>query len=249
MIKNIYNKKIKVTLKPVPIVLPEDIQQKIEAHWEKIKQENPTLWNGEIVCVTDYFETEQELIIVCQKSNYAHYLYDERIGLPDQYKCYNLFADGLLETQDGYYVIGELEENMSYPFCLQLPGENVDNQDIVGEKIDILHTIQREVQEELNIDVTDQEQVLESELKYFMHTLGKGNGYGVVRKTKLKKTAEQMKEHYCNYLTYLKENNLEVEFGKIHLLKKQEALAKLEKLPNPRRGYLKLLIQEDTRII
>ena len=230
MIKNIGRKKLKMILQPGKIEFPVEIRQKIEEHWKKVIGENSNLWNGEIVCVTDYFETETELI-----------------GLPDKYKCYNLFADSLLETQDGYYVIGELEENMSYPFCLQLPGGNVDLNDINDEKIDILHAIQREVLEELNVDIQDENQVIESNLKYLMHVLGKGNGYGVVAKTKLKMKAKQMKEHYEQYLKYLKENNLEVEFGKIHLLPKETVLEELRKIPNPQREYLQPLMEEESR--
>jgi len=247
MIKNIGRKKLKMILQPGKIEFPVEIRQKIEEHWKKVIGENSNLWNGEIVCVTDYIEAETELTMVCQKSDYAHYLYDERIGLPDKYKCYNLFADSLLETQDGYYVIGELEENMSYPFCLQLPGGNVDLNDINDEKIDILHAIQREVLEELNVDIQDENQVIESNLKYLMHVLGKGNGYGVVAKTKLKMKAKQMKEHYEQYLKYLKENNLEVEFGKIHLLQKETVLEELRKIPNPQREYLQPLMEEESR--
>lgn len=247
MIKNIEGKMVKVLLKNGKVQLPEEIRQKMNEYWENVVAQNSNLWNGEIVCVIDYIETDRELTIVCQKSDYAHYLYDERIGLPDQYKCYNVFADSLLETQDGYYVIGELDEKMSYPFCMQLPGGNVDNNDRIENEFDILHAIQREVWEELNIDIQDTNQVTENKLKYFMHVLGKGNGYGIVAKTKLKMLAQQMKEYYDKYLVYLKENNLEIEFGKIHLIKKENALSELEKLPNPKREYLKLLLQEDSK--
>ncbi len=119
--------------------------------------------------------------------------------------------------------------------------------DINDEKIDILHAIQREVLEELNVDIQDENQVIESNLKYLMHVLGKGNGYGVVAKTKLKMKAKQMKEHYEQYLKYLKENNLEVEFGKIHLLQKETVLEELRKIPNPQREYLQPLMEEESR--
>lgn len=247
MIKNIEGKTVKVLLKDGKVQLPEEIKQKINEHWEKVVTQNPNLWNGEITCVIDYIENDKELTIVCKKTDYAHYLYDEQIGLPDQYKCYNVFADSLLETQDGYYVIGELDEKMSYPFCMQLPGGNVDDNDMVENEFNILHAIQREVLEELNIDIQDINQVTQNKLKYVMHVLGKGNGYGIVAKTKLKMSAQQMKEYYDKYLLYLKENNLEVEFGKIYCIKKEKFLTELEKLPNPKRAYLKPLIQEDIK--
>lgn len=130
---------------------------------------------------------------------------------------------------------------------MQLPGGNVDHNDMIENEFNIFHAIQREVMEELNIDIQNTNQVIENKLKYLMHVLGKGNGYGIVAKTKLKMSAQQMKEYYEKYLGYLKENNLEIEFGKIHLIKKENALEELEKLPNPKRAYLKPLIQEDCK--
>lgn len=99
MIKNIEGKIVKVILKNGKVQLPEEIKQKINEYWENVVAQNSNLWNGEIICVINYMETDKKLTIVCQKSDYAHYLYDERIGLPDQYKCYNVFADSLLETR------------------------------------------------------------------------------------------------------------------------------------------------------
>ena len=40
------------------------------------------------------------------------------------------------------------------------------------------------------------------------------------------------------YVEYLKENNLEIEFGKIHFIKKGETTKRLEVLDNPKRNYL-----------
>ena len=65
------------------------------------------------MCVVEYKRDGNEIVITCKKSDYAHYLYDERIGLPQRYACNNLVAGCLLETSDNYYIVGELEENTS----------------------------------------------------------------------------------------------------------------------------------------
>lgn len=50
----------------------------------------------------------------------THYLFDERVGIEGQYGCYNLNCGILLETQDGYYIVGEMNETTSYPKGLQI---------------------------------------------------------------------------------------------------------------------------------
>ena len=49
------------------------------------------------------------------------------------------------------------------------------------------------------------------------------------------------------YYEYLKENNLEVEFKKLHFLEKDNAVEELNKLSNPRRNYLIPLLQIDSK--
>lgn len=62
-------------------------------------------------------------------------------------------------------------------------------------------------------------------------------------------TAEDMNNHFKKYYKHLKENNLEIEFKKLHFLKKEKAIEILEKLDNPKRSYLIPLIQSDLKSI
>ena len=48
-------------------------------------------------------------------------------------------------------------------------------------------------------------------------------------------------------LEYLKENNLEIEFGKLHFIKKGKTTEELEKFTNPKRDYLKNLLEMDSQ--
>lgn len=246
MIKNIENKEISITYENKNVILPKEINEKIQKSWKEFTQKNPVLYNGEVTCVSKYEYNDNELNITCQKSDFAHYLYDERIGLPLEYSCINISAGCLLETSDGYYVIGELDEKMSYPHVLQISGGNVDKKDIENGIVDIVKTISREVMEEINIDLYNENQVYNLKLKYIYET--EENDKPKVQffaKANLKMTAEEMKVYYDNYFEYLKINNLEIEFGKIHLVKKSHAVEILEKINNPKREYLIPLVKAD----
>ena len=96
MIQNIEGLKIKVRIKNEQFQLPQEIRNKIDEFWENAKKETPGLWNGELMCVSEYKRQENEILITCKKTNYSHYLYDERIGLPEQYACSSLVAGCLL---------------------------------------------------------------------------------------------------------------------------------------------------------
>ena len=60
-------------------------------------------------------------------------------------------------------------------------------------------------------------------------------------------TKAQIQEYYEQYLKYLKDNNLEIEFGRIHFIKKDKTTEELEKFENPKREYLKSLLEIDSK--
>lgn len=250
MIYEIENKDIKVILKNERLKLPEDLKRKIEENFEKIKESGANVWNGEVLCAAENSVTENSVELICKKSDYAHYLYGERIGCPKEYSCKNLSAGCLLETIDNYYVVGELDSSTSYPTVMQVTGGGVEKNDINDGSINVMSTITREALEELNIDLNDENKILDNKIKYmYISEENEQPGIMFFSKAKIKMTSEEMQRHFEQYYEYLKNNNLEIEFGKLHLLKKDEALEQLEKLQNPKRIYLIPLINADSKNI
>ena len=244
MVYEIKNKEIRVILKDEKIELPKVLRKKIDENFEDIKKSGANVWNGEVLCVAKIDVTDKLVEIICKKSDYAHYLYGERIGLPEEYCCRNLSAGALVETTDNYYVVGELDKNTSYPTVLQVTGGNIDKEDIENNNINIVQTIKREAIEELNINLDN----TGNEIAY-MYVTKKGEqpGVQIFSKAQINMTAKEMEKYFEDYNEYLRKNNLEVEFEKIHLLKKETAVEQLESLKNPRRNYLLPLIKADSK--
>ena len=98
----------------------------------------------------------------------------------------------------------------------------------------------------VNINLYDNSQVSSLKLKYIYETeQNEKPKVQIFAKANLKISSEEMKKHYNTYLEYLKKNNLEIEFGKIHLLKKNNAIEILENMSNPKREYLIPLVTAD----
>ena len=198
--------------------------------------------------VTKFEELPDKIKLSIQKTNYAHYLFDERVGIEKQYSCYNLYSAILLETKDKYYIIGEMSEITSYPNGLQLPGGNLDQNDIQPNgKIDIINNIARELKEELNIDLFDKNIVQEYKMQYMEIPEGERHAYASMLKGLLSITAKEMEEQYNNYKKELEQKGEEVEFVKLHFINKGNALAILRSLDNPTRPYLENLIDLDSK--
>ena len=227
MLKNIAGTTIKIKFKDEMIELPKNAKKQINIFWKQSKESNPSLFNGELICVSEYKESNDLIEITCKRTSYAHHLYDERVGLPKEYGCHNLVVGCLLETSDNYYVIGEMTSNTSVPNYLQIPGGNVDNTDIKEGRVDILNALIRECREEVNINLQDKNMVDSFGIKYISLPNEKSNAYLIIAKGNLKKTKNEMLEYYKEYLKYLKDNNLEVEFSNIHFINKNKALEEL----------------------
>ena len=58
---------------------------------------------------------------------------------------------------------------------------------------------------------------------------------------------KEMEEHYKTYLKYLHDNNGEVEFDRIHFIRKGNVEDELRKFNNPKREYLEKLLVKDNK--
>ena len=242
------NKRIEIIKSDEPVDLPSEIQKKIEAFWEKQVQVNPHLFNGDVWSVTKCEDLPDSIRMCIQKSSYAHYLYDERVGLEGQVACYNLNCGILLETIDGYYIIGEMALTTSYPRGLQISGGNLDKNDIKPNgEVDIQSNIARELREELDIDLFDINKVSQYEFQYMEIPQGRRHSYTPMMKGILAMTVKEVESHYERYVQQLERLGEDIEFARLHFIKKSQALEILEKLDNPKRPYLEDLIRLDSQ--
>lgn len=244
------NKKIEVEKIKENLQLPENLQNQIEDFWKKQVEENPHLFNGEVWSVTGFEELPDRIKIYIQKTNYSHYLFDERVGIEGKYACYNVWSGILLETKDGYYIVGESNKTTSYPNGLQITGGNLDQNDIKQDgQVDIINNVARELKEELNIDLFDKSVVQEYKMQYMEMPQRRRHSYAPMMKGILTITAKQMEEQYNNYKKMLEQTGEFVEFERLHFIKKENALEILKSLANPKRPYLEDLIDLDSKSI
>lgn len=220
--------------------LPEELKEKIEVFWGKAEQENPSLYNGEDFAVENIEELEEKIVMHVVKTNYAHYLYNERIGIENKsLKCVSPWGGILLLTNDNYWVIGEMSKNTSFPRCLQISGGSIDQKDIKDGWIDIDTNIKRELKEEMNLDLDK----ISYEFQYLELPDEKRNTYGFLAVGKLDMSKQEMEKHFEEYTNYLIENHLEVEFDRLIFMNRANAIQELDGLDNPKRPYLRDLIK------
>ena len=162
------NKRIEVTKIKEKLELPKELQIQIEEFWKNQVKENPHLFNGEVWTVTSFKESPDRIKIEIQKTNYAHYLFDENL-------------------------------------------------------------------------------VKEYKMMYMEIPEGKRHSYAPMMKGILSITAKEMEEQYRNYKNKLEKIGEDVEFARLHFIKKENAIEELKSLNNPKRPYLEDLIKLDSK--
>lgn len=238
------NKPIILKFEDREINLPIKLKHSIDEFWTEATKKNQNLYNGQDYVVETVKENNEKIEMIVIKSNYAHYLYDERIGIKEkEYKCNVPWGGIILETKDNYLVLGEMDKTTSVPYFLQIPGGGIDKKDIYEGIININQTIKRELKEEINLNLED----IDYKIKYIEVPDKARHAYGFIAIGKLVKTKEELQKHFEEYKKFLIQNNLEIEFNKLVFLDKNNAIKEFDRLENPKRPYLSNLIKEIVR--
>lgn len=235
------NKPIILKFEDREIKLPNEIKEEIKIFWTNAVKENPNLYNGQDYTVETVNESNDNIIMTVTKSNYAHYLYNERIGIKEEnYRCNAPWGGILLLTKDNYFVVGEMSETTSIPYGLQISGGSIDINDIENGIINIDSNIKRELKEELNLNLDD----IDYKIEFIEYPTKTRNAYGFLAIGKINETKDELNKCFEEYKEYLINNNLELEFSRLIFLKKENALQEFDHLSNYKRPYLRDLIIE-----
>ncbi len=102
MLYDIRGKKVNIIVEAGKLELPEELRVRISENFEDMKKSGANIWNGPVLGVSTVDVGTSEVNLICKKTDYAHYLYGEKIGCLPGYECRNLSAGCFLETSDGY---------------------------------------------------------------------------------------------------------------------------------------------------
>ena len=222
------------------IDLPKKLKEQIHDFWNKAKRDNPNLFDGQNFIIESISENEGTIEFKAVKSNYSHYLYNERVGIIDErYRACSPWAGILLQTKDDYFLLGEAEPTTSIPYCVQIPGGQIDKLDIKDGKLDLDLTLKRELKEEMDLNLDE----IDYRFRFIEYPNENRNAYGFIALGKINKTKEELENHFEDYKEYLFNNNLECETGKMVFLKKEKAVEQLDNMQNYKRPYLRELIE------
>ncbi|HBI34292.1 MAG TPA: hypothetical protein DEA43_01935 [Candidatus Moranbacteria bacterium] len=214
-------KKIIVRFSNKCVILPLDIQDKVDAYWDELIKSGKNYKRGEVFTVTKKEEFEDRIDILVEKTDYAHYLYCQNIDALGENGVHIIHTAALVETSDEKIIFGKMGNQTSRSEIHQLCGGGIDNNDLRDDIFDLNHNIKKELEEELGINIDDSKRIETFGLAYFKEG-GPTNKMTVTYKVKLNETSEEFMEKYNEFVLYLKKNNKLPEFGDIIILNKDK---------------------------
>ncbi len=211
------DKKITVCFDGKAIVLPINLQRKIEENWRKLLASGKKYFNGEVFSIKDIKKSGAKITITVRKTNFAHYLYNRKVDSNlGKYNLRTAFASCLLLTKDNKIIFGKMGAHTSLAGRYQLIGGGLNNDDLNGDVFDIKHSVIREVNEELGINLNDKN-LVKNFMSVYLKTGGNGN-VAVIYKALLNKSAEEILADYEKFVKKLKKVKELPEFSKIVFL-------------------------------
>jgi 8-oxo-dGTP pyrophosphatase MutT (NUDIX family) len=143
---------LRVQSRPWPFA--QERGAEIDAHFAEEQRKTPELWNGRVLIGhtpvfdgdrfrADYFETD-----------FASFLAWRDWGFPDK-DVFNGFGMGALLSHDGAFALGEMGHHTSNGGRIYFPSGTPDPSDIRGDKVDIVGSVAREVEEETGLTPAD----------------------------------------------------------------------------------------------
>lgn len=214
-------KKLVVRFSNKEVILPSEIQEKIDTYWDELLKSGKSYKRGEIFTVTKKEEFEDHIEMLVEKTDYAHYLYCQDVSTLGEYGVHIIHTAALVDTTDQKTVLGKMANHTSRAGIYQLCGGGIDNDDLRGDIFDFDHNITKELHEELGIDVKDRQRVKSFELAYFKEG-GPTDKMTAVYRVVLNEASSDFIKRYNNFVLQLQKKDEKPEFSEIVLLDKNK---------------------------
>jgi 8-oxo-dGTP pyrophosphatase MutT (NUDIX family) len=126
----------------------------IDAHFTGLCRDNPHLWNGRVLLLSDFAVEGAVLRGSYFQTDFASFLAWRDWGFPDP-SIRNCFAQAALRGADGAFLLGIMASHTANAGRMYFVGGTPDPDDIVGDAVDLLGSALRELGEETGLTTVD----------------------------------------------------------------------------------------------
>ena len=148
--------RLELAYAPRPWPFASERRAEIDAYFAALQRSNPALWNGRVMMLYEHAIRGTVFHGAYLETDFASMLAWRHWDSPDQ-RVKNCFAMGALRGSDGAFVLGVMGAHTANPGRIYFPAGLPDLSDVVGEQVDLVHNVMREVGEETGLAPGDVE--------------------------------------------------------------------------------------------
>lgn len=191
MIIKLPKKLIFKRIEPLELEIPNHLKEKIDSCWNNFIRDKKDYWDGEIVTVTK-IDLDNNILEI-GKTKYSSLIYAKN---NEDLIIRSLFTSILFKTKDNKYLVIKNNHNK-----INLIGGLADFADFKDDNFIPDLCIEREVSEEIGINLNDKNQVLDYQMKYLKVPTGNENFYpiGILYVGSLNFTSKELKKYITTH--------------------------------------------------
>ena len=141
-------------VRPAPWAFAQTRRGEIDAHFAKVREAKPEIWNGRVLLGRNSIHGDGHLSGEYIETDFASFLAWRDWGFPDR-DVFNGFGMGALKSSDGAFVLGEMGEHTANAGRIYFPSGTPDPDDVRDGMLDIAGSITREIAEETGLGAAD----------------------------------------------------------------------------------------------
>jgi 8-oxo-dGTP pyrophosphatase MutT (NUDIX family) len=144
-------------LRPGAWAFADAERTRIADHWRKLSDDNPKIWNGDVLICTHVELRDGGLKASFLKTDYASFVAWRDWGWPDKTVC-NLFGSAAVVSADKAVLYGRMAGHTLNAGKVYPPGGSLEMMDVMADgRVDVMGSITRELEEETGLKAADAE--------------------------------------------------------------------------------------------
>jgi 8-oxo-dGTP pyrophosphatase MutT (NUDIX family) len=146
--------RLELTFAPKPWAFAIERRAEIDAFFDSLKREKPTIWNGRVLLLHHQVVSNGVFRGAYLETDYASYAAWRQWGRPAA-AVHDCFSAAAIETVDGAFMLGIMSAHTFGAGFIYFPCGTPDPDDIIDGKVDLEFSVRRELKEETGLDVAE----------------------------------------------------------------------------------------------
>ena len=145
---------LELSFVPKPWAFAIERRVAIDAYFDRLRQEKPSLWNGRVLLLHQHMVAGGVLRGEYLETDYASFAAWREWGRPPADVC-DCFGAAAVIAADDAFLLGVMGPNTFNAGKIYFPCGTPDPDDIIDRKVDLDLSVRRELKEETGLDVAD----------------------------------------------------------------------------------------------